>query len=328
VTSIEPPKPKGGFSKPFYGVPLWGWLLIGVTVGGGVYYMQSRPKAVPLVQSDAVGQGAGYTTVGAIAPTTTAEIQRILTNQDWSLAAQKDLVQKGHDPAEVATAVAMYVAGENLDSAQNQLINVALRDIGPLPQTPGSGSISKVKPLHTPNQGNLIGQLVAGFGSLVGLNDPNNPFAPYIAPAFNNIIDNGPISGVFQSVSDLVGGNVNINANPELSIPGIGDVGGNLSLNNRGAGGGIDLPSIGIPTPWGTIGLGGGGNASISSTANPSYQSYTVQAGDTLTSISLKMYGNNGGATKIYSANLNKIPNPSKLAVGTVLQIPAASMNA
>lgn len=309
-------KPKGGFNGNFHGLPVWGWLVIVVVVGGGVYYMQSK-KGV--AQKDFVAQptaqGSGYITAGYIPPTTTAEITRILTNSQWAIAAQKDLVGKGHDAGKAADATAMYINGETISSEQRKLIDIALVDIGPLPEQPSSGNLSKVNPLHTAAPGNLFGQIAAGIGGLLGLNDPNNPVAPYISPFFNNIIDQGPIGGIFQSASSILGGNVNISGKtPGIDIPGVGVIGGNLNVGTSG----VNVSGSGA---------GGSLGVSVNPNSSASYTSYTIQPGDTLSSISMKVYGNTGGANKIYSANLGKITNTKKLNAGTVLQIPAANAN-
>lgn len=303
-----------GLNKSINGVPLWGWLAIAGTAVFVMYYM--RKKGSSKTPAAPVTQGPGYTTAGNIPPTTNADTVRILTNQEWSTAAQKDLVQKGHDPAESASACATYIAGKTLSSSQTALIDIALRDIGPLPQTPTGGG-SQLSRLHTPKDGNLFGEFLYGVGNALGLGDPNNPVAGIIDPFLNDYIDQGPISGAFQSVNQLVGGNLSVQGQGFSIDTPLGPITLGGSASNSGI-------SVGGSTPTGQS-----ASVGISPNSSSTYiGSYTVQQGDTLDSISVSVYGSSGGQTAIYSANLNKIPDPSNLTPGTVLQIPSSSNNA
>jgi nucleoid-associated protein YgaU len=51
-------------------------------------------------------------------------------------------------------------------------------------------------------------------------------------------------------------------------------------------------------------------------------QTYTVQAGDTLSKIIQKFYGDANRYMEIYYANRDKIEDPNKLEVGWELTIP------
>jgi LysM repeat protein len=51
-------------------------------------------------------------------------------------------------------------------------------------------------------------------------------------------------------------------------------------------------------------------------------QSYTVQAGDTLSRISTKVYGESSRWTEIFEANRDLLPSPNALKPGQVLRIP------
>lgn len=324
-----------GLSAEFRGVPLWGWIAIVLVVGGAAYYMQSRSKskaAAAVAESAAAQSGAlpgpggvngagagqgGYQTVGNMPQTTTAESVRILTNTQWAQAAIKFLIQKGYPAVDSEAAVQNYVNGERRTAAQDKLIEAALAGIGPKPEISG-GAAPKMHALHTAKGGNLLGQIVGGIGTFLGLDDPDNIFAPFVNPFLNNVIDYGPIGGVFQSITDLVGGSVSVSGNAaNVNIPGVGDVGIGGSISSNGGQISGSIPGVGQIG----VGIGGIGSASYQ-------QSYTVKNGDSLTSISLAVYGNSGGAQKIYSANIGKIPNPNKLTPGTVLQIPSANSNA
>jgi nucleoid-associated protein YgaU len=53
-------------------------------------------------------------------------------------------------------------------------------------------------------------------------------------------------------------------------------------------------------------------------------QSYTVQAGDTLSKISKQFYGNANAYMKIFEANRDQLKDPNVIKPGQVLKIPAA----
>ena len=53
-------------------------------------------------------------------------------------------------------------------------------------------------------------------------------------------------------------------------------------------------------------------------------QSYTVQAGDTLSKISKQFYGDAKKYAKIFEANRDQLADPDKIKPGQVLKIPAA----
>jgi len=316
------PRPRGGgnaLSRPVAGVPVWGWVAIVVVVGGGIYLMRMRSAGRAAAEPVPTVPAPAAPTVGNMPMTTSSDQVRILTNNQWAQAAQKYLIQHGYDASDVADAVQNYINGEKLTAGQSDLIDAALVAIGPLPHVlDGAASKVKVSPLHTPRDGNIFGHLLFGAADFLGLDEPGNPFSPFILPFVNNVIDQGPIGGFFQSVNDVLGGSVSLSGQAnQITVPGLGtfSLGGQVSTS--GVGGNVGIPGVG------SIGLG----------VNPNTQDrylapYTVQPGDTLTSISKKVYGSTGGAQVIYSANISKIPNPSKLAVGTVLQIPAPNSNA
>src|SRR5262245_55957691 len=63
--------------------------------------------------------------------------------------------------------------------------------------------------------------------------------------------------------------------------------------------------------------------AGSSTTAAPAEQTYTVVAGDTLSKIAKKFYGNANSWNKIFQANKDQIRNPDLIRPGQVLRIPA-----
>lgn len=61
-------------------------------------------------------------------------------------------------------------------------------------------------------------------------------------------------------------------------------------------------------------------NTAAATTTGP--RTYTVEAGDTLSTISRKMYGTPNRWTEIYDANRDVLPNAQRLSVGQTLRIP------
>jgi nucleoid-associated protein YgaU len=51
-------------------------------------------------------------------------------------------------------------------------------------------------------------------------------------------------------------------------------------------------------------------------------QSYTVQPGDSLSTISQNIYGSPGQYMKIFEANRDQLADPNKIKTGQVLKIP------
>jgi nucleoid-associated protein YgaU len=51
-------------------------------------------------------------------------------------------------------------------------------------------------------------------------------------------------------------------------------------------------------------------------------ETYTVQAGDTLSKISKQFYGNAGESMKIFEANRDQLKDPNMIKAGQALKIP------
>lgn len=56
----------------------------------------------------------------------------------------------------------------------------------------------------------------------------------------------------------------------------------------------------------------------------PAAQKYTVQAGDSLSKIAKRLYGNADAYMKIFEANKDQLSDPNKIQVGQELVIPPA----
>jgi nucleoid-associated protein YgaU len=63
--------------------------------------------------------------------------------------------------------------------------------------------------------------------------------------------------------------------------------------------------------------------ASPSVSATAAGQSYTVQSGDTLSSIAQRFYGDATQSDVIFQANRDQMSSPGSLTIGMVLRIPA-----
>jgi len=63
----------------------------------------------------------------------------------------------------------------------------------------------------------------------------------------------------------------------------------------------------------------------VSSTAPAEVQTHTVVAGDTLSKIAKRFYGNANRWHEIFDANRDQISNPDLIRPGQVLKIPAAT---
>ena len=64
--------------------------------------------------------------------------------------------------------------------------------------------------------------------------------------------------------------------------------------------------------------------ADIQSTGAAEVATYTVKAGDTLSSIARERLGNANAYPKIFEANRDQLTDPNKIMPGQVLKIPAA----
>jgi nucleoid-associated protein YgaU len=72
-------------------------------------------------------------------------------------------------------------------------------------------------------------------------------------------------------------------------------------------------------------GLQGGVEGAAGGSESSGGKTYTVQAGDTLSKISQRFYGDASKYMDIYYANRDKIEDPDKIEPGQELTIPEAS---
>ncbi|HTM04009.1 MAG TPA: LysM peptidoglycan-binding domain-containing protein [Vicinamibacterales bacterium] len=69
----------------------------------------------------------------------------------------------------------------------------------------------------------------------------------------------------------------------------------------------------------------GAPTASQAAAASPTNETYTVQSGDTLSSIAKKFLGNANGYMDIFNANRDQLSDPDTIRPGQVLKIPQHS---
>ena len=65
--------------------------------------------------------------------------------------------------------------------------------------------------------------------------------------------------------------------------------------------------------------------ASPASSSQATIQTYTVQAGDTLSAIAKRLLGNANAYMEIFNANRDQLSNPDVIKPGQVLKIPQPS---
>ena len=78
-----------------------------------------------------------------------------------------------------------------------------------------------------------------------------------------------------------------------------------------------------VPQAAAAAGAGAGAGAGAQATGAAAGQTYTVQAGDTLSGIAKQHLGDASKYTKIFEANRDVLSDPDKIKPGQVLKIPA-----
>lgn len=275
-------------------------------IGLGLYlgYFKKKSSTNPTIPlavgtDSGVGAGAGgwnYQPPAAVVTATYA------TNEQWGQAAISYLIGQNYSASLADSAIRNYLGGLQVSIQQQPLVDAAIRGIGPTPQilnpvtgpdpttpitppAPAGGGGGTNTPPPAPPGGGL-------FGLLFGL---VNDFFGNISGSISGV--HVPVNGQDYQVSGSYGDNagtvtvtnpdgslVTVNANP-------------LTTTNSNA----------TTTPVGTI---------------TGTRTYVVATGDTLSSISIKMYGSALQQDKIYNANLSAVPDRDHLIAGTSLSIP------
>lgn len=173
----------------------------------------------------------------------------------------------------------------------------------------------------------------SGSGTSGGGFRPNGPTLDF---GGGNGMSSGPISGGGKSTAGLAGNTYTVKKGDTFSVISTAVYGSpnywskiaaanpGVSSNRLKVGQQIKIPPVSDVKPSETDApkhtpVGG------SSLVKDASSEYAVQAGDTLTKISQKLYGNGNRADAIYKLNKEKIgSSPNRLKVGMVLKLPAA----
>lgn len=160
-------------------LPVWGWA-VGVV---GAYYVfhymhgSSSPATTTVaVPSNLSLPGSGATVAsssgGPVGPV--ASVSGPTTNQQWSTLAANYLIAQGDSPTTVESALADYLAGNTLDSAEQAIVDQALKVFGSPPDgvigaTTGGGTST------TPTSSGPVASGTPIFGTTpVGSSSPTN----------------------------------------------------------------------------------------------------------------------------------------------------------
>lgn len=134
-------------------LPLWAWLIViagslglayyinrqGGIGGGGESASESQTPQETVVENTSnvpgVGMGAsGFTYQAPPEPEDNTE-NEIETNEQWAQQAIDQLIAEGYDAGLVDTAIRKYVSVQQLNTAEKEIRDMALRKLGP-PPTP------------------------------------------------------------------------------------------------------------------------------------------------------------------------------------------------
>lgn len=121
-------------------LPLGGWLAIVGGVGGYyVYSSRQKAAATPVITADTSGIGvgpsdaAGWVSVAQSPAATTATA--LTTNDAWATAAITLLIADGYQPTVADAAIRNYINGVPNNAQQQAMVDIALKALGPPPQT-------------------------------------------------------------------------------------------------------------------------------------------------------------------------------------------------
>lgn len=137
-------------------MPLGAWLVLAVGgIGLATFRKKTAPAAKPYVPiaADSIGTGPGWTAVvppsaGPISPSSA-----ITTNGAWGIAAITFLIAHGIQPTMADAAVRNYLAGQPLDAQAQAIIDTALKEFGPPPESlgaPNTNPVATPVPLPSP----------------------------------------------------------------------------------------------------------------------------------------------------------------------------------
>ena len=166
--------------------PLPGWVWVALAVGGYVAYRWLRQRNAPTtigtdsgtdsvtpadstdpVSSDG-GAGAGSVETGFTQPPVTATPSGPRTNGDWARMAVTYLIQHGSHPLAASNAISNYLGRKPLTDSQRNMVNAAIKAIGPPPEGVVGATVQASKPAHhnisyTTKQGDTLHHLAVRF---------------------------------------------------------------------------------------------------------------------------------------------------------------------
>lgn len=269
------------------------------------FYMNKRSGSANSSSNSLATAGSGTAdgSVGgwvATTPTTLQTTKVFTSNEQWGQAAISYLIGQNYDAGLSDAAIRNYLGGLQVSIQQQPLVDAAIKGLGPPPEllNPISGPTPST-PITPPSQGgggptNTPPPTNNGglFGFLFGLVDS---FLGNVSGSVSGI--NVPVNGQNYQVSGSYG-----NDNGTITV-----------VNPDGSKTTVDANAQATTTS----------NATTTGVATTTgMRSYTVVTGDTLQSISYKMYGSYLQGSKIYNANLSTIPDQQNLIPGTILSIP------
>lgn len=159
----EIPDVKDALTKKVAGLPGFAW--VGIVVGGAYGYKYIKNKN----GSNATSATSTTSDTQLIGESATPQDLPAPTNGDWASQVANHLTLSGYTPLDVSTALANYLSGTSLNSAQENIINSAIHGFG----TPPEGVIGAVtSPTQTTD-------------NTIGLNPPtinNHVDAPILVP--------------------------------------------------------------------------------------------------------------------------------------------------
>lgn len=271
-------------------LPLGAWLLaIGLGVGIIVYNNKNNGKSSYVDESfvardtssdPGVGVGGSGMWTQLNPPTTsTNNDSAISSNSEWGKLALVRAIGLGYTPIQADSAIRAYLASEQMSTADWAIINDLLRVLGPVPEPLGPSE----------NKPPVIKPPTAGTGS-----------TPSVTTSYiSHVVRYGQTLAAIANAYGVTWATL-YNAN---------------KIGFKRADGSMGVIANTAYIPPGTRLVVPG----VSGATKRLPITYTVRAGDTISSIATKI-----GVrwADVYDNNKAKIPNTAKLKVGTVLVIP------
>lgn len=280
---------------PVMGVPVG---LLGVVVVGGLgigYYFNKRAanKADQPTQLTEGGVGAGGSGFDNVSPPSTNPTVIEETNQTWGRKVTQYLIAQGMDPGIADNAVRKYLNSQNLTLQEQAMINSAIVKLGPAPEPLAPVVIPVGKP--APVTGLKAAQ--AGDSATRLTWEP-------VAGADHYSIDVVAVTGHWIYSSDTNSftnsGQIPKGLKHTYTVYAVNETGKSsgvsVSFQNQVGGGGSTPAPKPVPAPQ----------------PAPQQRTETVRPGDTLTAISLRVYGTAGRWREIYNRNSGVIESAAR----------------